>query len=155
MEPDPRHSRRLTPSDGRDSAVLRHQGREDVALIVNLSSEGFRVCTYVGFPAAVGDTVRLETADGHHTLRVKNVEEQEGKLFLGLERLHDSPLTSPGQSLRDAARLASGEKPHIEWGVIVAYVILPLAIGLAILISVVGTDGLRDIYHTIRRNLPG
>lgn len=155
MEPDQRQNRRLSPSEGRDAAVIRHKGREDVALFLNISSTGFRICTHAGFDVAIGDVVRLESTDGHHSARVTNVGTQDDKLYIGLERMHDAPLSPPGQSIRDAARKHRPDKPRIEWGMIVAYVILPLAIGLAILWMVVGPDGIRDIYQTIKRHLPG
>lgn len=154
MEPDQRHSRRLPPGEGRDSAVIRLKGQEEGALIVNLSAEGLRVCTFPDFSVEIGDVIRLETNDGHHQARVMNLERLEDRLFIGLERLHDAPLTPPGKSIRDALRQNKPARMEMDVSTIIAYVILPIAIGMTLLFVVVGWDGIKEIYHAVQRHLP-
>lgn len=154
MDHEQRNNRRLIPSDGRDSAVIQHKGREDVALIVNLSAQGFRICTHPGFPVEVGDVLQLETTDGYHRARVANLEEKDDRLFIGLERLHDAPVKQPRKALRGSFRRNRMARPRVDAGALVTYLMIPFALVMALLFVAVGWDGIREMVESIRRQLP-
>jgi ABC-type phosphonate transport system ATPase subunit len=154
MLTDRRDSRRLEPLAGRDAAKLHHNGRTDVALVLNVSAEGFRICTHAGYVFRIGDEVKFDTCDGRHVGRVVHVSEEQERVFLGLTRIEDTPTSNSGGSLQMTLRRRDKfTDDRIDIGAIVAYVLLPLAIALSILLLVTGQDGLKDISHTIARHI--
>jgi len=157
MHQERRDSRRFEPQLGRDEAKLRHKGKTDVALVLDISAEGFRLCLHSGKTLAVGEVVTLETCDGKHIARVIHLEDDKtsGRMILGLERLSDVPLSDSQGSLREQIRRRDKFENDrlIDMGPIFAYVMLPLAVGLSILQLVVGPDGLQDISRMITRQL--
>ncbi|MGE3313898.1 MAG: hypothetical protein AB7O26_02195 [Planctomycetaceae bacterium] len=151
MDREQRNNRRLPPTTGRDAAIIRNKGRDEVALIVNLSAQGFRICTHASFPVEVGDVIRLETTDGHHTARVANIEAKEDQLHIGLERVHDAPVENARDQVRRQRRGVRLSRPGMEFGNLISYVLLPIVIGVALLFVIVGWDGIRETLQSLRQ----
>ena len=150
MLADRRDSRRLEPFEGRDAATILHRGKAEVAILINVSSEGFRVSAPKGRRFRVGDVMQLNTCDGHHVVRIENVCEGDGRLCLGLKRLHSAPLAEPGNAARKIALGRGLWRRTVAAGMsLLAYVVLPLSIAAALILFATGADGLAKISHMV------
>ncbi len=154
---DRRDSRRFEPQSGRDETRLRHKGKSLVALLLDVSAEGFRICMHSGKKLNIGDEATLETCDGQHIVRVMHIDDnaETGRMTVGLARIEDKPLVESGQSLREQIRRRDkfDQDRLIDIGPIFAFVLLPLAIGISIMNLVVGSDGLKEIGQMITRQI--
>jgi hypothetical protein len=108
MGDERRKNYRYPPSGGGEDVVLRHDGVNYSAKLLNVSAEGFRlgfnVDAAVG-PAVdptvkVGDIAILETGNGSHEVRVANTQRENGTLLVGLLRLAE--LREPASGARAA-----------------------------------------------------
>src|SRR5271170_4618080 len=79
---------------GSETVVVRHQGVERPAKLVNLSADGFRLDMDEESIVEVGDIVLMATSSGFHRVRVVNVSRDNGTLQLGLQRLQDLPASA-------------------------------------------------------------
>jgi hypothetical protein len=75
--------------EGSEAVVVRHQGVERPAKLINLSADGFRLDMDEESIVEVGDIVLMATSSGFHRVRVMNVARGNGTLQLGLQRLQD------------------------------------------------------------------
>jgi hypothetical protein len=92
MQNDRRKNFRCPPGGDAEPVVLRLPGSDQAAQIVNLSAEGFRVSFEAEDgrePPKVDDVAILSTPNGSHQVRVANVQVENGRVQLGLERLAD------------------------------------------------------------------
>jgi Thioredoxin-like len=100
MSPMPAERRknfRCPPGSDGATVVLRLNGIDHNARVVNVSAQGFRISFEIeggAEPAKIGDVAMLATGNGSHQVRVANVHLQDGALEnrlveLGLERLAD------------------------------------------------------------------
>ena len=152
MDSDQRKTRRLIPTEGRDAAQLHLNGCRHIALMLNVSAEGFRVCTHAGYEVTPGAQGELETCDGKHVVRVAHVAAEADRIYLGLTRLSDVAQSAPAARTRHGASRGGSREP-IGVGSILAYAVLPLMIGFAILFAVAGGDGVRGILQMVRRQV--
>ncbi len=95
MGDERRKNYRYPPTGGGEDVVLRHDGIDYPAKLVNISAEGFRlgfnvdaaVEPTVGPTVKVGDMAILETGNGSHEVRVANTQREKETLHLGLLRM--------------------------------------------------------------------
>ena len=92
---------------GSEAVVVRHQGVERPAKLVNLSAEGFRLDMDEESIVEVGDIVLMATSSGFHRVRVVNVARGNGTLQLGLQRLQDISASAVESK-------ANGKRPRKE-----------------------------------------
>ena len=149
-----RRSRRFQPTEGRDAAVFKLESQTKPALILNVSAEGFRVCVHAGITVEIGAVVKLDTCDGRHLVRIVNANEEGGKLYLGLERIHTLPPQRRVAPVRRSNR--SGRLQQFDtFGLLahLAEVGLLIVISLAILMATIDADGIRYMVQTLRRHI--
>ncbi len=136
MSEDRRKNYRCPPSADGETVVIRHDGVDQAAKLVNLSAEGFRLCLDLNANAEpalhVGDIAVLATKNGSHQVRVANVQRENQSLQLGLQRLLD--ISRPTVRLRNESRqraIFAGRRsgspsssPIAQFGVVVAVIVL-------------------------------
>jgi thiol-disulfide isomerase/thioredoxin len=117
--------------EGSEAVVVRHQGVERPAKLINLSADGFRLDMDEESIVEVGDIVLMATSSGFHRVRVMNVARGNGTLQLGLQRLQDlsaSAVESQAEGRRP--RRKRREKPSVAS----SFLQLSVPIGLTVLI---------------------
>jgi hypothetical protein len=124
---------RYPATDGSEAVVVRHQGVERPARLVNLSSDGFRVDLDEESIVEVGDIVLMATSSAFHRVRVVNVSRENGALQLGLQRLQDLPASAVEKytEAERRPRRARGLKDTL------AQLAIPMALGAMILGAVI------------------
>jgi hypothetical protein len=121
---------------GSEAVVVRHQGVERPAKLVNLSADGFRLDMDEESIVEVGDIVLMATSSGFHRVRVVNVARESGTLQLGLQRLQDiSASAVESQAERRNPRRKRREKPAVSAPLL--QVGVPIALAVLILGSAV------------------
>jgi hypothetical protein len=117
---------------GSETVVVRHQGVERPAKLVNLSADGFRLDMDEESIVEVGDIVLMATSSGFHRVRVVNVARESGTLQLGLQRLQDIPASAvESQAEARNLRRKRREKPAVSAPLLQLGV--PLVLGALIL----------------------
>ncbi|HET6326924.1 MAG TPA: thioredoxin family protein [Planctomycetaceae bacterium] len=117
---------------GSEAVVVRHQGVERPAKLINLSADGFRLDMDEESIVEVGDVVLMATSSGFHRVRVMNVARGNGTLQLGLQRLQDIS-ASAVEAQADRAR--PRRKKRVKPVVAAPFLQLGVPIALAVLIS--------------------
>jgi hypothetical protein len=134
MSEERRKNYRCPPSGDGETVVLRRDGVDQPATLVNLSAEGFRLCLDVDSTAEpavnVGDVAVLATKNGSHRVRVANVQRENESLQLGLQRL--SEISRPAVPARHASTQRAifggrrngspSSSPVVQFGVVVAVI---------------------------------
>jgi hypothetical protein len=125
---------RYPATDGSETVVVRHQGVERPARLVNLSSDGFRVDLDEESIVEVGDIVLMATSSGFHRVRVVNVSRDNGALQLGLQRLQDLPASA-------LEKITEAEKPRRAANVkdTLAQLAIPITLAAMILGAIIWT----------------
>jgi Thioredoxin-like len=119
---------------GSEAVVVRHQGVERPAKLVNLSADGFRLDMDEESIVEVGDIVLMATSSGFHRVRVVNVAREGGTLQLGLQRLQDiSASAVESQAERRNPRRKRREKPAVSAP------LLQVGVPIALSVLIMGT----------------
>jgi hypothetical protein len=122
MGQDRRKYYRYPVQGGSEAVVVRHQGVERPAKLVNLSADGFRLDMDEESIVEVGDIVLMATSSGFHRVRVVNVARENGTLQLGLQRLQDISASAVesqanGKRPRKARPTRTITAPYLQLGV--------------------------------------
>jgi hypothetical protein len=100
---------RYPATPGSETVIVRHQGVERPARLINQSSDGFRLDLDEDPIVEVGDVVLMATSSGFHRVCVVNLARENGTLQLGLKRLEDLPASAVKELI------ANEEGPRREW----------------------------------------
>jgi Thioredoxin-like len=139
MSDERRRYYRYPPNGGSETVVVRHQGVERPARLVNLSADGFRLDMDEESIVEVGDVVLMATSNGFHRVRVMNVARDNGTLQLGLQRLQDLPANAVESQAEREGRPRRKLRANGSVATPVAQLLAPVALGAMILGAIAWT----------------